>query len=103
MADRRPIRLPRQWPKHVKSGILHAISLASVVLSYARGRATGRRRLCAQLERLRTNSHELAPLNSVEDYSHCYQSTATLKNKWSPSSLFSAWNSCSHLAMNDTL
>ena len=49
MADRRPIRLPRQWPNHVKSNIPHAISLASVVLSYARGRATGRRRLCAQL------------------------------------------------------
>ncbi len=50
MADRRPIRLPRQWPEHVKSGILHAISLASVVLSHARGRATSRRRLRAQLE-----------------------------------------------------
>jgi len=50
MADRRPIRLPRQWPEQVKSGILHAISLASVVLSYARGRATGRHRLRAQLE-----------------------------------------------------
>ncbi len=48
MADRRPIHLPRQWPEHVKSGILQAISLASVVLSYAGGRATGRRRLCAQ-------------------------------------------------------
>ncbi len=46
----RPIRLPRQWPGHVKSGILHTISLASVVLSYARGRATGRRRLQSELE-----------------------------------------------------
>jgi hypothetical protein len=25
MASRRQIRLPRQWPEHVKSGILHAI------------------------------------------------------------------------------
>ncbi len=50
MAVRRPIRLPKQWPAHVKPGILHAISLASVVLSYARGRATGRRRSRAQLE-----------------------------------------------------
>ncbi len=48
MAVRRPIRLPRQWPEHVKSGILQAISLASVVLSYARGRGTGRHRLRAQ-------------------------------------------------------
>ena len=50
MDDRGPIRLPRQWSKHVKSGVLHAISLASIALSYARGRATGRRRLSAQLE-----------------------------------------------------
>ena len=50
MATRRPIRLPRQWPEHVKSGILHAISLASVVLSFARGRAAGRRRLRVELE-----------------------------------------------------
>ncbi len=50
----RPIRLPKQWPEHIKSGILHAISLASVVLSYARGRATGRRRLQAELEQANT-------------------------------------------------
>ncbi len=50
MASRQQIRLPRQWPEHVKSAILHAISLASVVLSFAGGRATGRRRLQAQLE-----------------------------------------------------
>ena len=41
------IRLPRQWSKHVQAGILHAIGLASVAISYARGRATGRRRLRA--------------------------------------------------------
>ena len=50
MAVRPLIRLPRQWPRHVKSGILHAISLASVVLSFSRARATGRSRLHAQLE-----------------------------------------------------
>ena len=50
MATPRPIRLPRQWPEHVKAGILHAISLASVVLTSARGRAVGRRRLQADLE-----------------------------------------------------
>ena len=47
MANRRQICLPRQWPEHVKAGILHAISLAGVAVSYARGRATGRRRLQA--------------------------------------------------------
>jgi len=50
MAIPRPIRLPRQWPEHVKSGVLHAISLASVVLSFARSRAGGGRRLRAELE-----------------------------------------------------
>ncbi len=50
MASHQQIRLPRQWPKHVKSGILHAISLASVVLSFASGRATGRRRIQVELE-----------------------------------------------------
>ena len=32
MASRRPIPLPRQWKSHVKAGVLHAISLASVVI-----------------------------------------------------------------------
>ena len=54
MVVRRPIRLPKQWPAHVKSGVLHAISLASVVLAFARSRATGRRRLQAELERANT-------------------------------------------------
>jgi len=50
MTVRRPTRLPKQWPHHIKSGVLHAISLASVVLSYARGRADGHHRLQVQLE-----------------------------------------------------
>ena len=50
MAVSRQIRLPKQWRQHVKAGVLHAISLASVVLSYARGRATSRSRLRARLE-----------------------------------------------------
>ena len=54
MAPRRQIRLPKQWSSHVKSGILHAVALASVALSYARGRATGERRLRAQLEQAHT-------------------------------------------------
>ena len=54
MAPRHQIRLPKQWPSHVKSGILHAVSLASVALSYARGRATGERRLRARLEQAHT-------------------------------------------------
>ena len=36
------ISLPGQWPEHVKSGILHAISLAGVALpgTYYSGRIT---------------------------------------------------------------
>lgn len=54
MASRPRIRLPEQWPKQVKSGILHAISLASVVFSCARGRAASRRRLQTALDQART-------------------------------------------------
>ncbi len=50
MSARRPLRLPKQWPEHIKSGILHAISLASVALTIARSRATSRRRLQAEVE-----------------------------------------------------
>ena len=46
MGKRAPIRLPRQWPKHVKSGVLHAISLAGVVVAYARGRVVNSNALC---------------------------------------------------------
>ena len=47
------IRLPEQWPHHVKSGILHAISLASVAMAAAHGWAAGRHQLAAQLEQAR--------------------------------------------------
>ena len=33
------IALPKQWSKHVRSGILHVISLAQMVLTAARGRS----------------------------------------------------------------
>lgn len=54
MPKSRSIRLPDQWPQHVKSGVIHAIGLASVALSYARGRAAGRRRLGAELDQAKT-------------------------------------------------
>ena len=49
MAVRPPILLPWQWSRHVKSGILPAISLAWDVAAVVRGRADGRKRLRAQL------------------------------------------------------
>ena len=48
------VHLPAAWPTHVKSGLLHAISLASSALTYARGRAAGgstRQRLRTELDR----------------------------------------------------
>jgi hypothetical protein len=50
MTTPQPILLPKQWSRHIKSGVLHAISLASFALSYARGRATSQHRLRSQLE-----------------------------------------------------
>ena len=63
----RRITLPRQWPDHIKSGILHAISLASVALSYARGRATSRRRLRVQLDQATTEIALLREELSIKD------------------------------------
>ena len=67
MATRRQIRLPRQWTEHVKSGVLHAISLASVVLTFAQGRATGRRRLRARLEQAETEIALLREELNIKD------------------------------------
>jgi len=51
------IPLPRQWPKRVRSGVLHAISLAHFSLTFTRGWAANgfnaRIRLKAENDRLR--------------------------------------------------
>jgi transposase InsO family protein len=67
MAGLRPIRLPRQWSNRVKASVLHAISLASVALSCAHGRATGRRHLRAQLDRTTTEIALLREELSIKD------------------------------------
>jgi hypothetical protein len=67
MASRPRIRLPGQWPAHVKSGILHAIALASVVLSYARGPRAGRHRLRAQLDEATTEISLLREELDIKD------------------------------------
>jgi hypothetical protein len=61
------IRLPKQWSRHVKAGVLHAISLASVAISCARGRATGQRRLRAQLEQATSQIALLREELSIKD------------------------------------
>ena len=63
----RPIRLPGQWTAHVKSGVLHAIALASVALSYARGRAKGHARLRAKLEQAESEIALLREELSIKD------------------------------------
>ena len=61
------IPLPRQWPGHVKSGVLHAISLAGVVLTYGRARAIGRSRLRAELEQANAETALLREELSIKD------------------------------------
>jgi len=39
------IRLPRQWSEHVKSGMLHAIALASAAVTAAHARVARRNEL----------------------------------------------------------
>lgn len=50
MPSRHAVALPRSWPEHVKSGLLHAISLAAMALTVARSRHTPSR-LQTELDR----------------------------------------------------
>ena len=54
----RPIPLPRGWPKIVRSGVLHAISLAATALAAAWSRAStsrsSKRKRRAETDRLRS-------------------------------------------------
>jgi transposase-like protein len=67
VADPGSIQLPKQWSRHVKAGVLHAISLAGVAMSHARGRATGWRRLRAQLDQATTEVSLLREELSIKD------------------------------------
>jgi hypothetical protein len=42
MAQITAIPLPKNWPEHINSAVLHTISLASVVFTSARGWAAKR-------------------------------------------------------------
>ena len=44
------IPLPAEWPRHVKTGIVHAIALAQIALTAARARASKKRGIVAQLQ-----------------------------------------------------
>lgn len=64
---RQPLRLPKQWPKHVKSAILHAVAMASVAVAFARGRETGNRRRLAQLDQAMTEIALLREELAIKD------------------------------------
>ena len=50
MAQKAPsIPLPTDWPKHVKTGILHVIALAQVALTAARARTATKRNIIVRL------------------------------------------------------
>ncbi len=52
------VSLPRGWTRHVKSAVLHAISLASTAMTLARGQLSRSRstpqRLAAEFDRVKT-------------------------------------------------
>ena len=50
MAQKAPsIPLPTDWPKHVKTGVLHVIALAQVALTAARARSATKRDTISRL------------------------------------------------------
>ena len=62
--------LPRGWTKHVRSGVLHAISLASTALTHSWGMAARRgspRRLAAEIDRLRAEVTHLKEEMEIKD------------------------------------
>ena len=65
MPSQASVPLPRGWSRHVKSSLLHSISLASMALTVARG-SHSRSRLQTELERARG---EIALLNGAVEYS----------------------------------
>ncbi|MFC1491042.1 transposase, partial [Nitrospinota bacterium] len=69
---RRPrIPLPKSWPRHVKSAVLHVISLAHYAIVRARGRAAGsagsQERFSAENERLREECALLGEEMRIKD------------------------------------
>ena len=60
--------LPRGWSKHVKSGLLHAISLAAMALTVARSRIVARRcDLVVELDRANTEIALLKEELAIKD------------------------------------
>ena len=66
-----PLTLPRGWPRRVRSGVLHAISLAATALAAAWGSAARsnslRRRRAAEADRLRAEIALLEEELAIKD------------------------------------
>ncbi len=67
----RTLPLPKGWPLHVRSAVLHAISLASVALTLTRSRKasvrSSERRLLADLEHAQTEIAQLCEELDLKD------------------------------------
>ncbi len=65
------VPLPRGWTGHVKSAVLHAVSLAATALTLARGRASSsrstRQSLAAELDRMETEVALLKEELAIKD------------------------------------
>jgi putative transposase len=66
MPSQRSVPLPRGWSKHVKSSLLHAISLAAMALTVAGGRHA-RARLQTELDRANTEIALLKEELAIKD------------------------------------
>jgi len=70
MRHSQPIPLPKGWPKFVRSGVLHAISLGAIAMTSAWARATkarSKRRLQADIDRLRAEVVHLEEELAIKD------------------------------------
>lgn len=67
MAARHSFPLPNQWTRHIKAGMLHAISLASVAITAAQGRLADRDQLRARLDQAHTEIALLREELAIKD------------------------------------
>jgi len=70
MPRSQPIPLPKGWPKVVRSGVLHAISIGATAMTAAWARAMkarSKRRLQADIDRLRAEVTHLEEELAIKD------------------------------------